>query len=234
MAAALIALAIVLVARATAADSGTATAGGTGAYWFVPDLAVPTGATDSPPDPSGPSYPQGGDGTGDDGRPAVTGATAAVPRRTGDKPPAQSARPDAPPQNATAYTVIQAETFDEQNGIKVENAPTGSGRHVGFITKGDWIRYDDVGFTDVPATRLQISAANWAKDDGTGVVEVRLDDRAADPVGTMTIPNNHSWFDFVTYSMTIRPTTGVHTVYLTFTSTQKEEFGNIDWIRFQH
>jgi hypothetical protein len=242
--AAVIALAIVLVARVTATGSGAEPADGSDAHWFTPGAAGPIGATsgvsaqaaddtpDYPPGASGPSYPPGGGkAPAGDGQPAATGPAKAVPSGGGGNTPAQ---PNDPPQNATAYTVIQAETFDEQNGVKIENAPTGSGRHVGFITTGDWIRYDNLGFTDVPATKLQISAANWAKDDGTGVVEVRLDDRAALPIGTMTIPNNHSWFDFVTYTMTIQPTTGVHTVYLTFTSTQREEFGNIDWLQFRH
>ncbi|MEU8660839.1 carbohydrate-binding protein [Actinoplanes philippinensis] len=71
---------------------------------------------------------------------------------------------------------------------EIDRAP--AGRHAGFNTKGHWIRYDDIGFTDVPATSLQISATNWSRNDGTGVVEVRLDDRAAPPTGVMTIPNN--------------------------------------------
>ncbi|GIE78696.1 hypothetical protein Aph02nite_46460 [Actinoplanes philippinensis] len=220
-----LAAAILGAARMTATDRETGPADGSAAEWVVPSAPVPAEATPGsvPADSAGgdtPEQPQGGN-------PRSTGAGTADPGRA-------PRSPAAPPQNATAYTVIQAETFDEQNGVKIEKAPTGTGRHVGFITKGDWIRYDDIGFTDVPATSLQISAADWARNDGTGVVEVRLDDRAAPPIGVMTIPNNHSWFDFVTYTMTIRPTTGVHTVYLTFTSRQREEFANIDWFRFRH
>jgi hypothetical protein len=233
-----IVLAILFVARVAVSDSGAEPAGGNAAEWFVPSAPGPAEVTpDGPTEAAGgtPDYPQGGGNpqrTG--GRPAATGTAVVVPSGGGGDPLPQPTVPATPPQNATAYTFIQAESFDEQNGVKIENAPAGSGRHVGFITKGDWIRYDDIGFTDVPATGLQISAANWAKNDGTGVVEVRLDDRANLPIGVMTIPNNHSWFDFVTYSMTIRPTTGVHVVYLTFTSNQREEFGNIDWLRFRH
>ncbi|MFD0524238.1 carbohydrate-binding protein [Paractinoplanes durhamensis] len=163
------------------------------------------------------------------GQAAVPAARSSSPRRTSPAPP-----PAPPPPNATAYRIVQAEDFDEQNGIKVEADESGPGSHIGFITTGDWVRYDSVGFTDVPANTLLISASNWAANNGTGEVEVHLDNRSGAPIGRMTIPNNADWFTFTTYSMKIRPTTGVHTVYLTFSSRQTEEFGNIDWFRFQH
>ncbi|WP_203815134.1 carbohydrate-binding protein [Paractinoplanes ferrugineus] len=162
--------------------------------------------------------------------PAAQPAGRARPGSAPAKPPGTT----KPAENATAYSVIQAERFDEQNGVEIQADESGPGIHVGFITTGDWVRYDDIGFTDVPATKLLISAANWAAAGGTGEVELRLDDRSEAPIGRLTIPNNGNWFAFTTYVMTIRPTTGVHTVYLTFTSKQKEEFGNIDWFRFQH
>ncbi|MET3424941.1 hypothetical protein BJ973_004153 [Actinoplanes tereljensis] len=166
--------------------------------------------------------------------PQVTGQ-AVVPEDTSRPARTTTARrTSAPAQNATAYRTTQAEEFDEQNGITVEADQTGPGRHVGFITTGDWVRYDNVGFTDVPATTLLISASNWAANNGTGEVELHLDNRSSAPIGTMTIPNNADWFTFTAYSMKIQPTTGVHTVYLTFTSKQTEEFGNVDWFRFQH
>jgi hypothetical protein len=137
-------------------------------------------------------------------------------------------------ENATAYLTTQAETYDAEGGVEVQAAESGSGRHVGFIHRGDWVRYDNVGFTSTPANSLQISAANWAAEDRAGQVEVRLDSRTKAPIGSMTIPNNHSWFDFKTYTMKILPTTGVHTVFLTFASSDSVEFANVDWIRFRH
>ncbi|MFI7542058.1 carbohydrate-binding protein [Actinoplanes sp. NPDC049599] len=198
--------------------------------WFTPAPLVPGAAAPSQPagGSPGPSPEDTRTAVPDDPPPYVP---------AGDPPGAKPAKPGAtssPAGAATAYTTIQAESFDEQNGIRIEAAESGPGRHIGFITSGDWVRYDAIDFTDTPASALQISAANWAKENRTGEVELRLDSRSRAPIGTLTIPNNGNWFAFTTYVMAMKPTTGVHTVYLTFTSTQTEEYANIDWIRFRH
>ncbi|GGN68393.1 hypothetical protein GCM10010112_32700 [Actinoplanes lobatus] len=204
---------------------------------------LPSGLPDDDPSLPGPAA-QLPEGTGPPFEPldniqtvdSVTPGSSRPRGSTASQPPKKPATstPKSPVENATAYSVIEAEKFDEQNGIKTEPAQVGSGVHIGFITSGDWVRYDNIGFTATPARKLLISAANFAAEKRTGEVEVRLDSRSNAPIGSMTIPNNGDWFTFTTYSMTIQPTTGVHTVYLTFTSNQTEEYANIDWFRFGH
>jgi hypothetical protein len=198
----------------------------------APAVVVPGSAAPSPP-PAGSAVPSPARSPA--GTSGGTGLFVPPTTKVAVSPPkADHPQPAPAPENATAYSTIQAESYDAEFGIQVEAAESGSGRHVGFIHRGDWMRYDDVGFTATPATSLLISAANFAAEDRTGVVEVRLDSRSHAPVGSMTIPNNHSWFDFQTYTVRILPTTGVHTVYLTFASTDSVEFANVDWIRFRH
>lgn len=138
-----------------------------------------------------------------------------------------------PPPDGSAYHTIQGETFDGQNGVRTEPNEKGGGVHIGFISNGDFVRYDNVGFTDVPATSMVLGASNAARQNRTGRVELRLDSRSSAPIGTMTIPNNGDWFAFSTYQMSITPTTGTHTIFLTFTSGQDEEFANVDWLSFR-
>jgi Carbohydrate binding module (family 6) len=136
------------------------------------------------------------------------------------------------PTNATAYSTIQCEDYDDQNGIHLEAHP--GGLHAGFISNGDWLRFDKVGFTDDPAHRMTFRASNAARQNRTGKVELRLDKLSNAPIASMTIPDNGDWFSFITYDLNIPATVGVHTVFLVFTSTQDEEFANMDWIIFRH
>lgn len=228
-------------AAPTAASSPVAAVGGN-ATWFTPS-APGTSPFDSaaPAPPSiGPPTLAPGDDRVDvpDRAPIRRTATSAPPRvpatgSTAGRPPARPGSAAPPPQNDTAYRTIQGETFDGQQGVRVENNASGSGVHLGFISTGDWVRYDDIGFTDTPAKELLVSASNAARQNRTGRLEVRLDSPSQAPVGSLTIPNNGDWFAYTTYTVRIRPTTGVHTVYLTFTSDQNEEFANVDWFRFQ-
>lgn len=136
------------------------------------------------------------------------------------------------PLSFDAYATIQCEDYDEQNGIHLE-AHTG-GIHAGFISRGDWLRYDQVNFTSTAARRMMFRASNAAREGRTGKVEVRLDSLSNASVASMTIPNNGDWMTFLTYELAVPSITGVHTVFLAFTSTQDEEFANMDWITFKH
>jgi hypothetical protein len=196
---------------------------------------VPAGtATSARPGAAQPTPGQPGAGRPGPARPGAgppatpTGGAAPAPTTPPTAPPA----PQEPP--GTAFSTIQGESFDGQNGVRTEAAESGGGRHVGFISTGDWVRYEGVTFTGDTARRLVLRASNGARENRTGRVELRLDRRSNAPIGSMTIPNNgkDKWFAFSTYGMAIAPTTGVHTVYLTFTSSQNEEFANVDWLTF--
>jgi hypothetical protein len=194
-----------------------------------PEWSVPT-----PPWPSAVSLvPVTGGGPVPGAGPDRTPPRTTGPSRTG-APPATPAspKPSRPGHTPADYPTIQAEDYDGQNGVRTES--WNGGRHIGFISTGDWVRYNDVDFTGDAARSLLIRASNGARQNRSGRVELRLDRRSNPPVGSMTIPNNGDWYRFSTYRMRIPATTGVHTVYLTFTSGQDEEFANIDWLRFRH
>lgn len=218
--------------------------------WFepgAPDVGVSAPLPAGPPsqDVNAPFLPP----DGAPGIPAVVADGPAAPGSSGSPAPkpadSSSPLPSAPARTTpatptpaapqlTAYDIILGETFDDRYSVEIEADESGSGVHIGFIHRGDWVSYDDIDFTDVPAKKMQISAAGYAAGGKNGQVEVYLDSLTSSPIGRMTIPNNGSWFDFVTYSMPVQPTVGKHRVFLKFAANHSVEFANVDWFRFQH
>lgn len=206
---------------------------------IVPISPVPPLPSDDPGLPGRPGAPAHGHGPAGKGlvpvgdvhpAPGTRPAPASTPSTPAHKDPTD---PSTALPDGSAYHTIQGESFDGQSGIKSEANEKGNGVHIGFISNGDFARYDDVDFTDVPAHALLLSASNAARQNRSGEVELRLDSRSSAPIGRMTIPNNGDWFAFSTYRMSIEATTGVHTVFLTFTSGQDEEFANVDSFTFR-
>lgn len=247
-----VAVAVVAINTVAGRSAPESTVGGWATAYPVGSVSGPGGWDGGPvselPSPTGSRpaeaslVPVTGGGPVDGTRPAGPGATTpGGPRRTGPSPTGvptgrtgtpSTGKPSPPPRTPAAYPTIQAESYDREHGIRTESS--GGITHIGYIATGDWVRYDNVDFTGDAARGLLIRASNAARQNRTGRVELRLGRRSNPPVGSMTIPNNGDWFTFSTYRMRIPPTTGVHTVYLTFTSRQDEEFANVDWLRFEH
>jgi hypothetical protein len=132
---------------------------------------------------------------------------------------------------------MMAQTFDGQSGIALEatDAHEAAGsQHIGFIANGDWARYDGVDFgTGTPATFLA-RVASGVHEGASGRVEARLDSPTGPVLGSFDLASTGGWQCWVTRtaSATAGGVTGVHTVYLTFSSSQREEFVNVSWFKF--
>jgi hypothetical protein len=101
------------------------------------------------------------------------------------------------------------------------------------LANGDWLRYDNIDFGGTPPDTFTARVASGAEGGVSGLVEVRLDDLANAPVGSFAVANTggpQAWRD-VPGSVT--PVTGVHTVFLTFTSGQPADFVSINRFRFE-
>jgi hypothetical protein len=141
-----------------------------------------------------------------------------------------SAAPTTPAP--TVYPKLQAEAADDLSGV--QSQPTedeGGGENIGFIANGDSMRFDDVDFGPVPATKVDVRVASDAE---SGQMDVRLDAPDATPVGTLRVTRTGGWQNWRTDEVTLTPVTGVHTVYLTFARDDDEEFLNINWLQFGH
>ncbi len=134
-----------------------------------------------------------------------------------------------------AYGTIQAESADQLNGLATEStSDTGGGQDVGWAANGDWAMYRNVNFGSTPATQFIGRVASGAAGGVSGLVEVRLDSPTAAPVGSFAVANTGGWQSWRTVPANITPVTGVHTVYVTFTSGQPADFVNLNWLSFGH
>ena len=111
---------------------------------------------------------------------------------------------------------------------------TGGGQDLGSIANGDWVLYRGVNFGSTAATQFIARAASGAGGGISGLVEVRLDNRANAPIGSFAIANTGGWQSWRTVPANIDAVSGTHDVYLTFTSGQPADYVNLNWITFGH
>lgn len=159
--------------------------------------------------------------------------TTTSPSPTTTSPAPTPTTPTTGSGDRNAYSTIEAESYDGQSGTLTEvTTDTGGGKNVGWIADGDWLLYRNVDFGSTPARQFLARVASGAAGGISGLVEVRLDDRDAAPVGTFSIANTGGWQSWRTVPANMSAVTGVHDVYLTFTSAQPNDYVNVNWITF--
>ena len=176
---------------------------------------------------------------------ASTRASSAAPSPSGPVPsgpvpsgpasdPPSSTRSDPPsPTGVDAYAPIQAESAAGLTGVDREDtADQGGGQDVGYITRGDSMRFDNINFGGTPATSFEARVASQVPDGVNGRVEIRLDSADSPPVGTLPITGTGGWQNWITQATDITAVTGVHAVYLTFNADRGDDFLNLNYVKF--
>ena len=166
--------------------------------------------------------------------PPAASATASPPPEPSPEPSAAptSAAPSLPP-GIDAYRVIQAEAANGQQGTEFQDTEDeGGGKNAGWISNGDWLRFDDVDFGDTPATTFAARVASDVGDDRGGRMEIRIDSPGSEPVGTLDVADTDGWQNWQSRATDIRPTTGRHTVFITFAGEGDTEFMNLNYFAF--
>jgi beta-glucanase (GH16 family) len=168
------------------------------------------------------------------GRPMVVDYVA-VWSRGGSTTPAPTSSTSTPPigTGRDGYATIQAELFSGQNGVVVEACSEG-GQNIAFLRDGDWARYDNVEFGATTPLDFVARVASGAAGGVSGLVEVRLDSLTATPIGSVAVANTGGWQSWRSVPGNVSSVTGRHTVYLTFTSGQPNDFVNVNWFIFRH
>ncbi|GLX04578.1 glycoside hydrolase family 16 protein [Microbispora sp. NBRC 16548] len=163
------------------------------------------------------------------GRPMVVDYVAVWQSGATTSPPPSS----PPPGGVDARSTIQAENYQAQSGTQVETTQdSGGGQNVGYISNGDWLRFDGVNFGSTAARQFKARVASGAAAGVSGLVQVRLDSPTATPIGDFAVGNTGGWQSWTTVPANITPTTGTHTVYITFSSGQPADFVNLNWFTF--
>ncbi|MEK8104332.1 carbohydrate-binding protein [Micromonospora sp. M12] len=126
---------------------------------------------------------------------------------------------------------MPAASFDSEFGVRREPCGEG-GENICAIANGDWVAYRNVEFGDQPMTQFVVRVASGAGPGLSGLVQVRLDDVAGPPVGTIAVASTGGWQGWLTIPGNMAAVTGRHDVFLTFASGQPEEYLNVRWLRF--
>ena len=87
------------------------------------------------------------------------------------------------------YTTVEAEDYDAQQGTQLGE----SGRAVGYLEDGDWIRFDSLDFGNQGAASIAVHASS--NTDG-GTIEIRLESPTGDLVGTVDVSSTGGWSEF--------------------------------------
>ncbi len=106
---------------------------------------------------------------------------------------------------------IPAAGFAAKNGTRNAACSEG-GECLGFISPGDWVRYERMDFGP-RAEQMEIRAASAS--DG-GIIELRLGTPDGELLGTCQIPNTGGWQTWSSFKPKIKPLIGIKTLCLVF------------------
>ncbi|GIG86007.1 carbohydrate-binding protein [Plantactinospora endophytica] len=170
------------------------------------------------------------------GRPMLVDYVAVYSRGGGTNPtnPPTTPPPTTPPPGGTvsAYSTIQGEAFNGQQGVGVEACSEG-GQNIGWLANGDWARYDRVDFGSTPPRDFVARVASGAGGGVSGLVQVRVDSPTGPVLGSFALGNTGGWQSWQSIPGNVSAVTGVRTVYLTFSSGQPADFANLNWFTFR-
>jgi beta-glucanase (GH16 family) len=166
------------------------------------------------------------------GRPMLVDYVAVWSRGGGTTGPPPTTTPPPTGGGFNAYSTIQAEAFSAQNGVIVEACSEG-GQNIGALRNGDWVRFDNVNFGSTPARDFVARVASGAAGGVSGLVEVRLGSPTGTVIGSFALANTGGWQSWRSVPGNVSAVTGTHTVYLTFSSGQPNDFVNVNWFTFR-
>jgi Carbohydrate binding module (family 6) len=174
---------------------------------------------------------QGGSPAAGSAPPSAPPSSSAAAPSPSDPPPPTTAPPA--PAGVDAYAPIQAEGAAALTGVdKEDTGDQGGGQDVGWICKGDSMRFDTIDFGGTPATSFEARLASAVGDGVNGRVEIHVDSADSPPVGTLPISGTGGWQNWTTQATDITGVTGVHTVFLTFNADRGDDFLNLNYVKF--
>jgi arabinoxylan arabinofuranohydrolase len=138
--------------------------------------------------------------------------------------PTSTPTPTSGPRSA--FSQIEAESFNSQSGIQTESCGEG-GQNIGYIENGDYVVFNSIDFGS-GATGFQ---ARVASANSGGNIEIRLDSTSGTLVGTCSVAGTGGWQTWTTRTCTVSGASGTHNLYLRFTGGSGYLF-NLNWVKF--
>ena len=120
---------------------------------------------------------------------------------------------------------IQASSYTSETGLQTEaTSDTTGGYDLGYLTNGATAIYKNVDFgTGVTQVNVREASAG-----SSATAKFYLDSTASTPIATVTLPVTGGWQTWQTVSAPVTGASGVHTLYVVFTSG-----ANVNWYQFQ-
>ena len=132
-----------------------------------------------------------------------------------------------PPRPRSAYSQVEAESYDTQVGGVVPETCSEGGQDVGTIQNGNYLVFNNVDF-GVSAVSFN---ARVASATSGGNIELHLDSTNGTLVGTCALPGTGGWQTWTTQTNAVSGAAGIHNLYLKFTGGSGYLF-NIEWWKF--
>lgn len=128
------------------------------------------------------------------------------------------------------YLKNEAETICWEEGVETKRGENGesNGIYVTDAGKGDYIKVAGVDFSE-NATSFTTSASATGSE---GTIEIRLDARDGELVGTVNIPKCEAEDAWQTLTCDISGASGVHDLYFCFDTSETSGTVHFDWWRF--
>ncbi|MCR4644416.1 MAG: carbohydrate-binding protein [Oscillospiraceae bacterium] len=117
---------------------------------------------------------------------------------------------------------IEAESFDYQSGIDLENCSEG-GTDVAYIENGDYIGFKGIDLTGGESIDFRIGS-----NGATAALEVHIDKPDGTLIGKMDVKGTGGWQKWETQNCPIEATSGVHDLYFIFTGDEGYLY-NLNW-----
>jgi beta-glucosidase len=135
-------------------------------------------------------------------------------------------------QGTPGTGVRQAESYTSQSGTQTETtSDTGGGLNVGWIAAGDWLAYSGVDFGTTSPASVTTRLASGASV--TGTVQYRLDSPTGPVIASVAVTSTGGWQSWASTTTTLTGSaTGVHTLYITFTTSGSGDLANLNWFQF--
>jgi hypothetical protein len=131
-----------------------------------------------------------------------------------------------PPIPRSAFTQIEAESYNNQSGVQTETCSEG-GEDVAYIENGDYVVYNKIDF----GSGAKSFEARVASAGSGGSIEVWLDSLTGTLVGTCPVAVTGDWQTWADATCSVGGVSGTHDLYLKFIGDSGYLF-NLNWWKF--
>ncbi len=149
-------------------------------------------------------------------------------------PSAQVSAIPNPPPVVTATSQIEAESFNGQSGIGIENCSdtSGCGQSVGYTEEGDYLAWNQVNFgTGIKTVSLRVASGSTG-----GTVEFHLGSPNGTLIASAAVGNTGSWGAWTTVNASVSGASGIQSLYIVFRggdpATTADGLFNLNWVKF--